>query len=282
MKVHSRSLCRLQKRSSFHDCIEISDAADLLQKEYDKYNTLKREAKEARVHFLESLADAIAIEEGRDSAKVLEQLQDRERLKEVTRKLKALKGQSRIRLTQVEVPLDAEPIENDDSRWRLTDIKEEIEQGCVDENIRRFTQANNTPSLLFDAISQLGWTASTELAANILEGNTTTTNLHPCIQRIVPFLQQPATIKERGDIITTISPEDYISSWRKTKEFTSSGKSGIHFGHLKASCRDPMTMNIDRLLLEIPFRTGYTPSRWKTGIDCEIPKKANSLRVTKL
>jgi hypothetical protein len=41
-------------------------------------------------------------------------------------------------------------------------------------------------------------------------------------------------------------------------------------------------MNVDRQLLEIPFRTGYTPKRWKVGIDCEIPKKAGSNRVTKL
>jgi hypothetical protein len=41
-------------------------------------------------------------------------------------------------------------------------------------------------------------------------------------------------------------------------------------------------MNLDRILLEIPFRTGYTPQSWKTGIDCEIPKKEGSNRVTKL
>jgi Reverse transcriptase (RNA-dependent DNA polymerase) len=51
---------------------------------------------------------------------------------------------------------------------------------------------------------------------------------------------------------------------------------------MKASCQDPHTAEIDRLFLEIALISGYALSRWKQGIDFCIPKKEDSIRVTKL
>jgi hypothetical protein len=102
------------------------------------------------------------------------------------------------------------PNEDDDQQWRTMNIKEEIELGCVEENTRRSTQANNTPSLLLDTISKIGWTASMELANRILQGKQDNTYIHPCLCRILPFLQKPAVIAESKDISMHISADDYI------------------------------------------------------------------------
>jgi exonuclease III len=137
-KVHARHLCQLKKRSRFHDPVCPSNATELLRIEYMTYNQFKKDAKDKRIHFLEDLAGAISIEEGRDTVKILAQLQERERIRELSRKLKAMKGENRARLMQVEVPLDTIPNEDDDERWRVTNVKEEIELGCKEENSRRF------------------------------------------------------------------------------------------------------------------------------------------------
>jgi hypothetical protein len=35
-----------------------------------------------------------------------------------------------------------------DGNWEIKTLKEDIEKGCIEENKRRFSQANNTPPLL--------------------------------------------------------------------------------------------------------------------------------------
>lgn len=85
-----------------------------------------------------------------------------------------------------------------------------------------------------------------------------------------------------GSIDTTVSTEEYIYTWSRCKEYTSSGVSGLHFGYFKASCLDDTLVDIDRRFIEIPLSTGYSLSRWKKGIDVMIPKKIDSQRVDSL
>jgi Reverse transcriptase (RNA-dependent DNA polymerase) len=90
------------------------------------------------------------------------------------------------------------------------------------------------------------------------------------------------SITELGNVSTDISIEDYVQSWKKPREFTTSGRSGIHFGHMKASCLYPAAAETDRMFLEIALKTGYTLDCWKHGIDFCIPKKEDSIKVSKL
>jgi hypothetical protein len=87
--------------------------------------------------------------------------------------------------------------------------------------------------------------------------------------------------KEEGLISNHSSAHD-IYSWKKTREYTTSGKSGIQFGYFTASCQNSVLVEIDQIMLDIPFRTGYMPNRWKIGINCMIPKKVDSLQAINL
>jgi hypothetical protein len=106
--------------------------------------------------------------------------------------------------------------------------------------------------------------------------------LHPCLQRLSPYLTRPLAIQESGEISTDITSDEYAYSWHRTRECTTSGKSGIHFGHMKASCLHPTLAETDCLFLEISLKSGYTLNRWKQCIDLCIPKKVDSIRVNKL
>jgi Reverse transcriptase (RNA-dependent DNA polymerase) len=85
----------------------------------------------------------------------------------------------------------------------------------------------------------------------------------------------PETIKQLTPIETRLTDEEFCSEWHKCREYTSCGKSGIHFGHFKASCQNVKSREVDWILAEIPLRTGYSMSRWQVGIDVMIPKKNN-------
>jgi hypothetical protein len=89
--------------------------------------------------------------------------------------------------------------------------KRKIEEESIKENIKRFTQAENTPPMLPSQIDLLGWTANTKVLQNILEGvNIEDPRLHAGIKRMIPYHKTSTAIKLQGPIDISISIEDYI------------------------------------------------------------------------
>jgi hypothetical protein len=68
------------------------------------------------------------------------------------RRMKSLLGKFRQGVTALEILTDL--------GWEITTKKEEIETGCIKENIKRFTQAQSTPPMSTDQIQLLGWKAN--------------------------------------------------------------------------------------------------------------------------
>jgi hypothetical protein len=106
-----------------------------------------------------------------------------------------------------------------DLGWEMTINKEDSEYGCIQENIKRFTQANDTPPMKPSQFELLGWTACSDVAENILEGNFSLehNNLHPAIERMLPYYKTPKTISDRGLISSSISTEEFIQGWKRSR-----------------------------------------------------------------
>ena len=65
---------------------------------------------------------------------------------------------------------------------------------------------------------------------------------------------------------------DYFNhSWKKMREKTASRE--LHFGHFKSATYNENIMNIHYMMAEIPFRTGYSPVRWRKATNVMILKK---------
>ncbi len=204
---------------------------------------------------------------------ILRQLQLHEEQRSVARKIKYTLGKNRSGVSAVEYLTDQ-------GSWEVTIDKLKIEEECIQDNVRRFTQANASPSLRDDQVQILGWTANTDSAYRILHGEgNMVEGLDPAIARLAPFLVQPTGMES---ISTTIPREEYDYAWTRCREFTSTGTSGLHFGHFKASTLDPAMGELDRWMVEISFRYGFAPQRWKQGIDVMIPKKIGSLKASQL
>jgi Reverse transcriptase (RNA-dependent DNA polymerase) len=167
--------------------------------------------------------------------------------------------------------------------WEVCTQKVDIEQECIKENIRRFTQANNTPPLLQTQVDLLGWKADTQTALDILQGKENLPEeLHENLKNMAPFWKIPGEINNMEPIDCTLSLEEYKYQWKKCKEYTSTGTSGIHFGHFQASCEIETLSRLDCWMAETSLKTGYSLKRWYKGIDVMIPKKADSIKVDKL
>jgi Reverse transcriptase (RNA-dependent DNA polymerase) len=247
-----------------------------LKQEFKVYNVIKKQAKERRITFLETLAEARAEEGDLVKENILKQLIDQEIQRNMFRRIRSILGQFRKKVTAIEVATI-------DDCWELRTEKEDIERGCIEENIKRFTQAGGTPPLHTSQTALLGWKAENEVAKDILQGKKELdSRLHPSIQRMAPFLATPTCVQQLGTINEEISEKEYKYRWQKSKEYTSSGLSGIHFGHFKASCQMSSLCNLDKWFIEVAIKTGYSLTRWHQGIDVMIPKKQDSLRVDKL
>jgi hypothetical protein len=106
--------------------LDLAAAIQHLRQAYEAYNLIKRNAKQCRVDYLASLAEAIAEEDCLDIGNAYNQLKLREKVRKLSRKIKQLQGKQRS-LIKVEVP-------SANGTWKETTTKEELESGCIDKN----------------------------------------------------------------------------------------------------------------------------------------------------
>jgi hypothetical protein len=90
-------------------------------------------------------------------------------------------------------------------------------------------------------------------------------------------LKIPECIK-KDPLPAFIETEQFIQGWKHAKERTTTGSPFLHFGHFKASARDPDIAEFEATMSHIPYATGYSPKRWQHVIDFELLKKEGVYR----
>ena len=103
------------------------------------------------------------------------------------------------------------------------------------------------------------------------------------IQLIQGLRQPPQLLPENRSFHprTTITTEDHIRGWRKVKEQTSSGPSGLHFGMFKANTKVTRLADIDASIRSVAYTTGFSYSRWRKGLDVQLLKRSQDYRAEK-
>ena len=92
---------------------------------------------------------------------------------------------------------------NGQGEWIPITEKTKIEQCCMDENIRKSTQASLSPTMQRDQRQLLGWKAQTIRAQQIIDGTIEdTSGIHPDIIELIPYLRKPIQIQQNGPIDT--------------------------------------------------------------------------------
>ena len=131
-------------------------------------------------------------------------------------------------------------------------------------------------------VTQLGYLGNTPTAESIINGTyTCPAALSPYAQKLIKAMQVPPDVQVPQST-AYVSTDDHTSAWKRQKERTTGGKSGIHFGMFKAQAQDPTLAAFDASRRSIMYRCGETLDRWKIGVDSMLLKASKDRRAHKM
>ena len=167
--------------------------------------------------------------------------------------------------------------------WVERTLREDIEAGCQWENSRRFSQTSSTPFMTSPLLEDFGYLAQGPAAVAVLDGSYVPppgTDIHA--QKLLLELKMDPAVAAAPPMKVIFSIDQHTRGWRKAKEFTATGPSGLTFSHFIAATYDPLLALFDATMANVPHATGCSPLRWQSGTNVMIPKSNASLRVDKL
>ena len=283
-KVDTKYLRRVAKKAA--NAVPVTASTTLRQAEQQlleakqHYKLIKVTAKQRRVTHLQGLALARAAEGWEAEATAVATLTQRERQREQWSLIRRTLGTGRSGgITQITAP---DP-DNPGSRRQFTE-KADIENACHRENERRFNQASDTPFLVEPLLSAVGPIGLSAGGQHISVQGTLPEGIPPqdvdgYARELCYHFRRPSILGERHWFPTT---DEYINGWRKNREATSSGTSGLHFGHFIANTYNDDIAQMDRDMSVMPTQWGFSPTRWQVGINVMLEKKKGNFNVEKL
>ena len=272
-KVSARTLIRLQKKLGFsYERVSMDRLLRFLDKAFKEYKKLRKEASSLRDTHLESLAIALEKDGKGKKSQIIKDIKQREEQRGMFRKLRSLNAKYTENMSTTSVV-----VTNPDGTVSELTNKDEMVQAIIKENISKYHQCEDTcPFLtnpLRDSFGAFGETEATEqVLAGTFQAPSTTNDMTQL------FLDQCKS--SNTPIFMKRSVAQYEESWRHMKEKTSSHD--VHFGHFKASCSHRRNLLVHYVMAEVPFRTGFAPSRWKKATNVMILKKAGLFNIDKL
>lgn len=272
-KVGARYLTRLSKKAGKKlDHLSLDSLGIELQKATKNYKEIKNEAIDHRRSFLDSLAEAKEKNGEGTKAKIISSLKLIEEQRSSYRSLKRLKKKFQQNLATTSVTLK---MPNGDM-VELTD-KDDMVTAIIQENKKKFHQSEDTcPFLQQPLREEFGQYGATDNLEKVLRGE------YVCPPGTDEFTQLFIEVCKEKDIRTQMkrSPSMFKSSWKKMRERT--GTHDLHFGHFMASCSHQHNLLVHYIMAEVPFRTGFSPTRWKCATNVMILKKAGVFDIEKL
>ena len=276
-KLSTSLLTRLEKRVGVSRSLSysLSDIKAELSDAFSKYKALIKPSKgsDLRDEWIETLAAAKAAVNQTTLASELLLQRQKEKQRQAFR---AIKWSTRTSDTNAAI---TQVTENVNGHSHLHSSKEAVETAILTANDAKYRQTVDTPPMSF-LLPDLGFLGNTQPCIDILNGRyIPCTPLDPYSKALFAAFQKPPNLPS---ISTAYTPEEYVAGWKKMKEKTSSGLSGIHFGHHKACAQNSCLAQFESIMCGIPYRTGYSPLRYQKSVNTMLKKKQNKIAADQL
>jgi hypothetical protein len=182
-----------------------------------------------------------------------------------------MKNSSWKGLGTIEVP--------DQGDWKEISDQETMEKELLKELESRFNQAATTPFQSEPLLSDIGPLGISEKSRQILNGTYELRNdIDEWAQWLIPFLSQVIPTEKATDL----TPSQYKHGWKRVKEKTSAGPSGITIPHMKAHGTSEYLTEVDCTMANLPYRHGFSPARWRRALDVMLEKKPGVRQLSTL
>jgi hypothetical protein len=274
-RVSSRYLIRALKSANMKlsPTMTVSDANDLLTNAWAMYKILKKQATSLRSTWLEEVAAARSKEGKITLAQELSNLKLREKHRREGWQIKfVLKPTTHKGLSNIEV-------QNQSGHWEEITKQEEIKRVLLRELSQRFNQASETSFQTEPLLSWIGNLGISPTSEQILQGVLRPPpTLDEWAAKLIPFLKQVLSTADPIDL----TPEQYAASWKRVKEKTSAGPSGLTIPHIKAHGISHLITKVDTIMANLPYRYGFSLKRSRKGLDVMLEKKPGVRQLSKL
>jgi hypothetical protein len=269
--ISSRFLIRLSNKVNINAMhMSKPQLVQAINTSFDNYKHIRVQHKELRRSFLDDMASALAADGKGHKANIIKNLLRLEDQKAMHSKLgRITKKNDNLNVTSINVQ------QNGNSK-ELSN-KTEIEEAIIEENRHKYHQTERyCPFLQEPLLSDFGLFGEGPGTTQVLNGT------YECQESIDEYTRDYIKLCKLSSTQTKLdrSAQEFKQGWRKIDEKTSSRH--LHFGHFKAACKNELNILVHYVLAEIPFRSGYSPKRWKNATNVMILKKAGVFDITKL
>jgi hypothetical protein len=278
-KVSTRLVTRKLRSAGLSDLW--TAPLDEINEDRDRYyrerKRIAQDSVQLRITWIESLAAAKAAAGNSSQEQEILNFNRREEQRRNARMIRRVNGKLRSGSVTSVIAPDAH------GQWIECSTKTTIEKALLQENQRRFNQARDTPFLTSPLFEMIGPMGIGEHADAILAGTfVAPTGSDPYAVKLIAQLKRPPEVLAAPPMSVSLDSREYVKGWNKARERTSSGPSGLHFGHFKAGAAHTLIAEFDRLMAHIPYITGYSPQRWQHGTNVMLQKKVGNIRVDSL
>ena len=234
---------------------------------------MQKQAVQHRDQYLHDQADMYELLGQKNRAKILQNIRKVEELRREYGHIKfALKNNFRQTITQVTYP--------NNNTWEYTNTPQELETKINEQQNRHFHQSADTP------IAQ-------------------TTDTHPRLEKLLFANFQQSDIpdtstklktffatRNKENINTVISQEEFYQGIKKWKEKTSTSPSGRHLGHYHAQAAPDMDETqkgytatflwIHTSIINLALKRSIVLTRWKTVHTVASPKDTGITKIHRI
>ena len=217
----------------------------------------KPKAAEERVSWLEEKARERALKNDTKEETEIKKIVNREEIRRVHRRIRRMNGKERNVGTSMVIAKDM--------NGQKTEISEQskLEDAIMQTNKEKFLQCKDTPFYKEPLWSEFDEGCEGSNYDRVLKGEwNPRPGKNSYSMELIKHMERHPQIENTPDVVPT---REIQEEWKHSKESTSSGISGLHFGHMKTICKESKEAStILAVISGVAMKTGYSLCRWKS------------------
>ena len=184
-------------------------------------------------------------------------------------------------------------------KWEIVNKEEEVYFHLLNQNMKQLMKSKHSPFAMGKLAQECGQEGEGELTQQILNNKIPQETLNTIIQQtrrgirgeLKDFIKALAYPKQKDgrpmeEFKWKFGKEEYQQLFKKTRESTACGPSGLHMSHWKACAEEEDLSEVNTFFIFAAFKLGFSYERWQNSWHCMLQKESkpyiHRLRIIQL